>query len=40
MFVYKGRQKHVSFCHKSKPFRFLAKEILTLRFFSLEREGE
>ena len=39
MFVYKGRQKHVSFCHKSKQFRFLAKEILALRFPSLEREG-
>ena len=39
MFVYKGRQKHVSFCHKSKQFRFLAKEILALRFPSLERGG-
>lgn len=40
MSVYKGRHEHISFCHKSKRFRFLAKEILTLRFFSLEREGE
>ena len=40
MFIYKGRQKHVSFCHKSKQFRFLAKEILALRFPSLEREGD
>ena len=40
MFVYKGRQKYVSFCHKSKQFHFLAKEILALRFPSLEREGD
>ena len=39
MSVYKGLHENISFCHKSKRFHFFAKEILTLRFPSLEREG-